>query len=558
MTNKKNSIIKICFTFLIISQLVAVQSASALGEDETTADYKEKIMNTSKALGISVYEDFPVEFAGEDVSKSKGIIYSDYSMFGEMRDIPIPDLPKQVQPAEEEEPKIFTDKVSYWGYAKSLYYMLKAKIEDSGILPWREGVPSFEESSKEVLSMVKKSRFAPRKLGQSSLLRNEGFLKEMESLSGAKFTNGNTTKFLINGPESFGMKDSLIKGAKKSIYIGSYSIHDDMTGFETADMLIAKKEEGVAVKVIVDYKVAGTTGKAIKRLEEAGVEIIRHMDAKRTGDYWHVKMLIVDDKYAIIGGMNYADWYSHKNPDGPKWRDTDVLYTGLSVLETKKIFAGIWNAIVEEKKLPFKNINMNVHHNNSAGGSARVAVMYQNPPSENPAILLSIVKAIYGATERINIENPYYVAVPAITQAVLDARARGVEVNILTNSKKSIDAEAKAMADIIIKGLMPLVSAGVKVYLKKGETLHSKFMTVDGVYCNIGSYNFHPRSERYDTEMNVSIIDPASVKQLDSVFEEDIAKAIKINTLEDLEYEPGWLAKIVEKYFYAELSQKKK
>jgi hypothetical protein len=72
-------------------------------------------MNTSKALGISVYEDFPVEFNGEDNSaKSKGIIYSDYSTFGEMRDIPIPDLPKQARPAQEA-PKSFTNNVRYWG-----------------------------------------------------------------------------------------------------------------------------------------------------------------------------------------------------------------------------------------------------------------------------------------------------------------------------------------------------------------------------------------------------------------------------------------------------------
>jgi len=267
-----------------------------------------------------------------------------------------------------------------------------------------------------------------------------------------------------------------------------------------------------------------------------------------------MKMLIADDKYAIVGGMNYSDLYSHKNPDGQKWRDTDVLYTGPAVAETRRIFAGIWNANVKKTGLPFSLVGGSSAGAEGKAGSARIAVIFQNPPLSSPPILLNIVKAIYGATKQINIENPYYVAVPAITQAVLEARARGVEVNILTNSKKSIDAEAKAMADIIIKGLLPLVPAGVNVYLKKGETLHSKFMTVDGIYCSIGSYNFHPRSERYDTEMNVSILDPVSVRRLDEEFRQDLAKADKINTIEDLGYEPGWLAKIVEKYFYAELS----
>ena len=113
------------------------------------------------------------------------------------------------------------------------------------------------------------------------------------------------------------------------------------------------------------------------------------------------------------------------------------------------------------------------------------------------------------------------------------------------------------MADVIIKGLRPLIRAGVKVYLKKGDTLHSKFMTVDGVFCSVGSYTLHPRSERFDTELNINIIDSASVGRLDSIFAKDLAKAIKINSVEDLNYKSSWLSRIIEKYFYAILSSNK-
>jgi cardiolipin synthase len=251
--------------------------------------------------------------------------------------------------------------------------------------------------------------------------------------------------------------------------------------------------------------------------------------------------------------MNYSDLYSHKNPNGPKWRDTEVLYTGPAAAETRRIFAEVWNSEVEKGKLPFTRI-ADAPGTGAPAGKARMAVIYQDPPLLSPPILLNIVKAIYGATGRINIENPYYLAVPALTQALLEARARGVEINLLTNSKNSIDPEAKPMADVIIKGLLPLVPAGVNVYLKKGETLHSKFMPVDGVYCSIGSSNCHPRSERYDTEMNVAILDRPSVARLDEAFTRDLAAAERIRTVEDFGYEPGWLAGIIDRYFYAQLS----
>lgn len=473
-----------------------------------------------------------------------GVNYGDYPEV-----LPVVPAPDQVHLPPPD--PTFIEKASvYTGYVGTLYRMLKAKLDDAG------SVASFEEVSEKVTAAVKASRYEPRGPGRGSLLEDRGFLAEMEQLSRAPFLDGNTSDFLIDGEMSFAVKDSLIKNARKRIYIGSYSFHDDVTGFETARMLAAKKREGVEVKVILDKKVINTSGaRAVKIMEEAGVEVLRYMDKKRRGDYWHMKMLLADDKYAIVGGMNYSDHYSHKDPDGPKWRDTDVLYTGPAAAETRRIFSGIWNAEVERGNLPLSRI-AEAPGIGAPAGSARMAVIFQDPPVHDPAILLNIVKAIYGATERINIENPYYVAVPAITRAILEARARGVEVNILTNSKKSIDAEAKPMADIIIKGLLPLVPAGVNVYLKKGGTLHSKFMTVDGVYCSIGSYNFHPRSERYDTEMNVSILDRASVARLDAAFAADLAAAEHIRTMEELGYEPGWLSKIIGKYFYAELAAK--
>ncbi|MBU2531008.1 MAG: hypothetical protein KKD35_08250, partial [Elusimicrobia bacterium] len=230
-------------------------------------------MNTSKALGISVYEDFPIEFEGDDNAlKSRSIVYSCPFTLGRMQDIPIP-IPKRNVPE-----RTFTDKIkSYWGYVTTIYYTLKTKIEDTGVLPWKDGVPSLEESSLKAIAMVKKSGFALRKVGQSSLLKDECFLKEMEALSDAKFTDGNTSEFLIDGKASFGMKDKLIKGAKKSIYIGSYSFHDDITGYETSDMLIAQKKKGIDVKVIVDQKVVNTSGRIVKRMQEAGIEVIRYI-----------------------------------------------------------------------------------------------------------------------------------------------------------------------------------------------------------------------------------------------------------------------------------------
>ncbi|HOI43387.1 MAG TPA: phospholipase D-like domain-containing protein, partial [Elusimicrobiales bacterium] len=145
---------------------------------------------------------------------------------------------------------------------------------------------------------------------------------------------------------------------------------------------------------------------------------------------------------------------------------------------------------------------------------------------------------------------------PALDKAVVDARARGVEVNILTNSKESIDADGKAMTDAILDGLRVFAAAGANVYVQRGETLHSKFMTVDGVYVNVGSYNMHPRSERYDTELNVAILDAGTAAEFDEAFNRDIAGARRM-TLEELNArKSGWFSRLLGRFGYSQLNPK--
>jgi len=183
-------------------------------------------------------------------------------------------------------------------------------------------------------------------------------------------------------------------------------------------------------------------------------------------------------------------------------------------------------------------------------------VVPQTPPSLTPPLLTSLLKAMAGATRRINIENAYIIAIPAVNRAVLEARERGVEVNILTNSKESIDSDGKSMADTIVEGTKVFAAAGANVYLKQGETLHSKFLTVDGVFASVGSYNLHPRSERYDTECNVNILDADAVRKLDEAFARDLAEA-KHMTLQDLQAgKPGWLSRLLAKVGFGQLSHK--
>jgi len=79
-------------------------------------------------------------------------------------------------------------------------------------LLWVDAAPSFEELSDRAIATVKNSKFKHGKK-RVSLFENEGFIKELEDISGAKFADGNSTDYLIDGPESFAMKNKLMGNA---------------------------------------------------------------------------------------------------------------------------------------------------------------------------------------------------------------------------------------------------------------------------------------------------------------------------------------------------------
>lgn len=533
---------------LIAALAVSVQA-------QTKPNIETRIKRTAQEMGISVYEELPAgKSSFESLNTSSpfadGFVITDKNPQN-LGVIPEPSLNSSTLPKP---PSLsFSEQTNvYWGYVVTVWNSVSAQISDSGV--FSSGAPSFEDISKKLLNRTQ----SPVKPSGKSLFEEENFLREFEKAAGSNFTAGNKVKYLIDGEESFKYKDYLIKNAKKSVYVTTWAFYDDVTGEDALNMLVEAKNRGVDVKIILDAKIINSHGvSVVKRMEKAGLQLLKFRESGRPADIWHVKMIIVDGEYVIMGGMNFGDPYSHKDPAGLKWRDTDVLIMGPAVAKAQEFFAKIWNGESDKNGLNLPRMAQS-YREGPAVGNAKVSLSYSNPPAaEGTEILAAIIKAIRGAQKKINIENAYFVPIPALTQVLLEARNRGVEVNIFTNSKDSIDPEAKSVSDISMKSMLPLFKAGANIYLKKGDTLHSKFMTVDETFVSIGSYNLHPRGERYDSELNANIIDKETALSLDKTFEKDInTLAVKVTSDKQLVPDQSWFSSIIEKYFFAQLSRK--
>lgn len=433
-------------------------------------------------------------------------------------------------------------------FAAQLSMMIGAELEGAGAVPGAKPFEPWDAMAARQTALIKASAFPSRGQGQDSLFAEPGFVKEYEALTGAAFTDGNRARPLIDGPESFKARFALMRRAKTSIHIQSWAFYDDATGEATADLLIAKKAAGVEVKIMVDGKTTAQHGAAVlARLEAAGVEVVRFQDASRPYDGLHTKVMIVDGRWAIAGGMNFGNDYSHMG-GGQKWRDTDLFYSGPAVAESSAFMARLWNAQAKAQGLAHGAMEPASAH--AVGGGKKLAFLHDSPEGD-ATILLAHMKAIAGASREINIENAYLIEMPQLKAAILEALARGVKVNILTNSAESVDEPIVTAP--ILASLPELVAAGAKVYLKRGDTLHSKFMTVDGLFAIVGSFNLHPRSVRYEHEMIVAGLDAGLAAALNRAFATDLAAALPITDPAQIAMPDSALNRLVRRYLYNQL-----
>ncbi len=417
---------------------------------------------------------------------------------------------------------------------------------------------SWLEASRNIEKAVLKTEVPARGPDSPSTLENPVFLKELENLTAAKFREASESTLLVDGPQSFPMRRKLIEEAKKSVYVMTWAIENDVTGWQFAKQLVEKYKAGVDVKIIVDHKTAQQAiyGTVPKWLEEQGVNLIYWKDPEFPFFAFHKKALITDGKYLVAGGMNFGDVYSHMGSETtPRWRDTDFYTTGNPAIETQSIFIETWNAMIEKNNLSLPKLVFELKYiaPNEIKSDSKIMVIDQIPnPGAKDKILLSVIKGIEGATKEINIENAYFIRNPAMHRALIRAIRRGVKVRIFTNSTTSIDVPI--IAKPILSSLQTLFKLAAGIFLKKGATLHSKFMTVDGVASWVMSYNHHPQSMRIQGEIAYIILGNKFTNNLASQFQIDVSTiATNVKSIEELQPKETFIDLLLRHYFFDQL-----
>lgn len=117
-----------------------------------------------------------------------------------------------------------------------------------------------------------------------------------------------------------------------------------------------------------------------------------------------------------------------------------------------------------------------------------------------------VVKTINNAKFSIRLAA-FAFSSPVIVDALLAAKRRGVDVQIVVDRKHNVDEDEKGIGR---KALAALVESGIPVRTNSNYRIHhDKFMVVDARHVQTGSYNYALSANRNSENVLVIWNDPA-------------------------------------------------
>jgi cardiolipin synthase len=383
------------------------------------------------------------------------------------------------------------------------------------------------QKSKAIMERLKRSVDPTDILGRHTAV--------VESVTESPLTKGNKVTLLADGQATYAAMFKALQKAKDHINLESYIIEDDETGRKFADLLLQKQAEGVQVNIIYDSVGSLKTPESFfKRLRDGEIQVVgfNPINPLKAREEWglthrdHRKILIVDGKVAIIGGINISKVYSSsplrwkQNEKAPiRWRDTDIQIEGPAVVEFQKLFLDTWL----KQKGP-KLSERNYFPDLKEAGNALVRVVGSTPGETNRIPFIVYVSAITFAEHSIHMTNSYFIPDEQIVKALTDAAERGVDVKIIlpgtTDSQLALYAQRYYYSE--------LLKSGVKLYEHSTSLLHAKTAVVDKVWSTVGSTNMDSLSLLSNDEVNAVILSQEFAVEMEKMFVRDLADSRQI------------------------------
>lgn len=424
---------------------------------------------------------------------------------------------------------------------------------------------------------------------------------EFPPFSDDAYIPGHSLLITKNVEETTYWKYELLKHAKKTIEIsGSYAAGNPLA--QVIEILREKLAENPELRVhfLLAYLSLLNSEEEIKELKELAalypnqffiVYRVPIFSMQNKGIYTsenHIKLLVIDEKYFVMGGtsltnhlcQSYADNY--EKPDSflksfvpGASSDMDVVGAGPITQTLRKEFFQLYELIKNEKNfnhtaghyetdemgyVPIENPDdtylESLETHPEYLRDVPVQIFLSGPRRELHTSGAVYYHLIQKAKRKIDLGQLYFFPVKEIYEKLVQAASENISISLITNGIRP-----DAMKTTYFYGSMnryryaplmfgrtfklfekkmaktlPLKPTRIYEFKRHNAVYHKKVMVIDDRYCVIGSYNLGKKSEYADYELTMVIDSEAAAKKFLDVLETDKIESKEISAAEAINW----------------------
>ncbi len=357
------------------------------------------------------------------------------------------------------------------------------------------------------------------------------FERTFELFTGTHIFAGNLVQAVNNG-SVYPRLWADLRAAQRTITVQMYYSLPGAVADSMAAVLKERARAKVRVLFLIDAFGSQHLAKDyLRSLRDAGVEV-----AKLRTLHWytisqaatrsHARVVVIDGRIGYTGGFGIADYWLGDGHHDEQWRESNVRFEGPAVMQLQAAFSSAWAEATGELLtgplfFPLSGFQ--------PAGPTDAGLLFTAPTTGSTPAERFLALTISGARKSLYIANSYFVPDDDFRHLLERAARRGVDVRVLTVSKKT-DVKTTWWAGR--HHYEELLRHGIKVYEYQPTMLHSKTIVVDGAFSAVGSMNFDNRSMAFNNETQLVVLDSVFGREMDSVYFDDLKYAREVKLAE--------------------------
>ena len=387
--------------------------------------------------------------------------------------------------------------------------------------------------------------------GQLPGVRDDAFLPSMELATRTQLVGGHRAEFFCNGDQTYPRLWEDLRSARTSITLQMYYCNPGRMATMLGDILMERARAGVDILFLYDAFGSSWKDDYVDVLREAGIRIRKFRplsihNLNVLNHRAHTRVICVDGCIGWTGGFGIDDKWFGGGRAHNEWRDSNVRFTGPAVSQLQAVFTACWAETTGELLVGPRLYPVNDENGGDRDAPMRAGLLHGAPSVGSTEAERFFALSIASAREKLYITNSYFVPDRDFRKMIAGAARRGVDVRILTVSRKT---DVKSTWYAGRARYEHLLTAGVRIFEYQPTMMHAKTLMVDGRWCAVGSMNADNRSLSFNDETVLLMLDDDAAATIERHFLEDMTLSEEIR-LEEFRRR-GMFARLKEQVCYA-------